>query len=259
MEVFIIILRLKMICFPTILKSSRIINPDLLDIPKSADEVKSAIVYVYLNYVHYCQELGVEFMANYYTPKTSLWTHWSVPNVRTRSWLYTIICRNVSVPGIISPNPGYWGYHDRYSYDRYWKCFRMVPERGERRFWGKYETFPGILYEWSLLTTDVVRKIQMFQKHFFRAASFFIIMESTVRMNLLNTNILLRTNIFIGNKHFVAVNFICRHKKEPLSERSLKVLSILEGKWHFLMPTIISLCLYYSPGCKKKSKLLIII
>ena len=45
------------------------INPDLLDIPKSADEVKSAIVYVYLNYVHYCQELGVEFMANYYTPK----------------------------------------------------------------------------------------------------------------------------------------------------------------------------------------------
>ena len=41
------------------------INPDLLDIPKSADEVKSAIVYVYLNYVHYCQELGVEFMANY--------------------------------------------------------------------------------------------------------------------------------------------------------------------------------------------------
>lgn len=38
------------------------INPDLLDIPKSADEVKSAIVYVYLNYVHYCQELGVEFI-----------------------------------------------------------------------------------------------------------------------------------------------------------------------------------------------------
>ena len=45
------------------------INPDLLDIPRSADEVKSAIVYVYLNYVHYCQELGVEFMANYYTPE----------------------------------------------------------------------------------------------------------------------------------------------------------------------------------------------
>ena len=48
------------------------INPDLLDIPKSADEVKSAIVYVYLNYVHYCQELGVEFMANYYTPNQDI-------------------------------------------------------------------------------------------------------------------------------------------------------------------------------------------
>ena len=30
---------------------------------------KQTIFYVYLNYVHYCQELGVEFMANYYTPK----------------------------------------------------------------------------------------------------------------------------------------------------------------------------------------------
>ena len=29
----------------------------------------------------------------------------------------------------------------------------------------------------------------MFQKHFFRTASFFIIMDSTVRMNLLKTNI----------------------------------------------------------------------
>ena len=51
------------------------INPDLLDIPKSADEVKSAIVYVYLNYVHYCQELGVEFMANYYTRTTFYLQH----------------------------------------------------------------------------------------------------------------------------------------------------------------------------------------
>lgn len=45
------------------------INPDLLDLPLDAEEAKSAIIYVYLNYVHYCEELGVEFMSNYYTPK----------------------------------------------------------------------------------------------------------------------------------------------------------------------------------------------
>ena len=45
------------------------INPDLLDMPENPDEAKQAIIYVYLNYVHYCQKLGVEFMANYYTPK----------------------------------------------------------------------------------------------------------------------------------------------------------------------------------------------
>ncbi len=45
------------------------IDPDLLDVPATAAEVKEAIIYVYLNYVHYCQELGVDFMANYYTPK----------------------------------------------------------------------------------------------------------------------------------------------------------------------------------------------
>ncbi len=45
------------------------IDPDLLDVPATAAEVKEAIIYVYLNYVHYCQELGVDFMSNYYTPK----------------------------------------------------------------------------------------------------------------------------------------------------------------------------------------------
>ena len=45
------------------------INPDLLDLPRDSREAKETIIYVYLNYVHYCQELGVEFMANYYTPK----------------------------------------------------------------------------------------------------------------------------------------------------------------------------------------------
>lgn len=45
------------------------INPDLLDLPKDTGEAKQTIIYVYMNYVHYCEDLGVEFMSNYYTPK----------------------------------------------------------------------------------------------------------------------------------------------------------------------------------------------
>ena len=45
------------------------INPDLLDMPRNAAEAKAAIIQVYLNYVHYCQDLGVEFMSNYWAPK----------------------------------------------------------------------------------------------------------------------------------------------------------------------------------------------
>ena len=80
------------------------INPDLLDIPKSADEVKSAIVYVYLNYVHYCQELGIEFMANYYTPKNQslnplIRTERPYPIVTVHNYLQKCIGA-----GIISPN-----------------------------------------------------------------------------------------------------------------------------------------------------------
>ena len=44
------------------------INPDLLDLPSNAEEAKTTIIHVYLNYVEYCKELGIEFMANYYTP-----------------------------------------------------------------------------------------------------------------------------------------------------------------------------------------------
>ena len=44
-------------------------NPDYLDLPGNAEEAKTAIIRVYLNYVHYCRELGVAFMSNYYTPK----------------------------------------------------------------------------------------------------------------------------------------------------------------------------------------------
>ena len=45
------------------------INPDLLDIPNSVEEAKIAVIRVYLNYVEYCEELGVEFMTGYYDPK----------------------------------------------------------------------------------------------------------------------------------------------------------------------------------------------
>lgn len=45
------------------------INPDYLDLPHDEADAKKTIIYVYLNYVRYCKELGVEFMSNYYTPK----------------------------------------------------------------------------------------------------------------------------------------------------------------------------------------------
>lgn len=45
------------------------INPDLLDVPENKDEAKIAIIRVYLNYVEYCKELGVEFMSGYYDTK----------------------------------------------------------------------------------------------------------------------------------------------------------------------------------------------
>lgn len=45
------------------------INPDRLDPPSTPAEAKETIIQVYLNYVAYCRELGVEFMAGYYDPK----------------------------------------------------------------------------------------------------------------------------------------------------------------------------------------------
>lgn len=45
------------------------IRPELLELPQNADEAKETIIQVYLNYVGYCRELGVEFMSGYYNPK----------------------------------------------------------------------------------------------------------------------------------------------------------------------------------------------
>jgi len=55
------------------------INSDLLELPANADEAKTAIILVYLNYAEYCRELGVEFLSNYYTPKNQALN----PTIRT--------------------------------------------------------------------------------------------------------------------------------------------------------------------------------
>lgn len=43
-------------------------DPGLLEIPPNTEAAKEAIVGVYLNYAAYCKELGVDFIAGYYTP-----------------------------------------------------------------------------------------------------------------------------------------------------------------------------------------------
>ena len=45
------------------------IDPDLLEMPQNTMDARNTIVEVYLNYVKYCRELGVEFIAGYYTPR----------------------------------------------------------------------------------------------------------------------------------------------------------------------------------------------
>lgn len=82
------------------------INPDLLDLPSNKEEAKEAIIYVYLNYVHYCQELGVEFMANYYTPKNQslnplIRTERPYPIVTVRNYLQK--CMDAGIVVLNSP------------------------------------------------------------------------------------------------------------------------------------------------------------
>ena len=45
------------------------INPDPLELPEDVAGVKKGIIEVYMNYVKYCRELGVEFMSGYYDTK----------------------------------------------------------------------------------------------------------------------------------------------------------------------------------------------
>lgn len=45
------------------------IDPGLLELPGSVAGVKKGIIQVYMNYVRYCRQLGVEFIAEYYDTK----------------------------------------------------------------------------------------------------------------------------------------------------------------------------------------------
>lgn len=55
------------------------VNPALLDMPQNKEEAITAIVGVYLNYASYCKELGVDFVAGYYTPRNQALN----PDIRT--------------------------------------------------------------------------------------------------------------------------------------------------------------------------------
>lgn len=55
------------------------INPELLDLPMNKQSAIDAIIEVYLNYASYCEELGVDFIAGYYTPRNMALN----PDIRT--------------------------------------------------------------------------------------------------------------------------------------------------------------------------------
>ena len=81
------------------------INPDLLDLPANADEAKDTIIYVYLNYVHYCEDLGVEFMSNYYTPKNQslnplIRTERPYPIITVQNYLKKVIDAGIIHPDL---------------------------------------------------------------------------------------------------------------------------------------------------------------
>lgn len=54
-------------------------NSALLDTPKNKQEAIDGIVGIYLNYVAHCKELGVDFVAGYYTPHNQALN----PDIRT--------------------------------------------------------------------------------------------------------------------------------------------------------------------------------
>lgn len=81
------------------------INPDLLDLPADAADAKETIIYVYMNYVRYCEELGVEFMSNYYTPKNQslnplIRTERPYPIITVQNYLQKCIASGIINPAL---------------------------------------------------------------------------------------------------------------------------------------------------------------
>lgn len=87
-------------------------NSALLEPPKNTEEAKEAIVGVYLNYVKYCEELGVDFIAGYYTPRNqalnpTIRTERPYPIVTVQNYLEkaveaNAIRLNLSIPEIVT-------------------------------------------------------------------------------------------------------------------------------------------------------------
>ena len=98
------------------------INPDLLDLPENAEDAKRTIIQVYLNYVSYCKELGVEFMAGYYDTKNQALnpvsrTERPYPIVTVQNYVEKAIKRRKD-----SDERGNRGIYHGHSYDRDRKC-----------------------------------------------------------------------------------------------------------------------------------------
>ena len=76
------------------------VNGHILNNPSSVDEAIHSIIEVYLNYVKYCEELGVEFLSNYYTPKNEalnphLRTERAYPIVTVQHYLEDLLAQGM--------------------------------------------------------------------------------------------------------------------------------------------------------------------
>ena len=86
------------------------------------DGVKEGIIQVYMNYVKYCRELGVEFMSEYYDTKNqainaAIRMERPYPIVTVQNYV-----EKAEQAGIVSLNESIDGIYDRYQDDRDRKC-----------------------------------------------------------------------------------------------------------------------------------------
>ena len=201
-----------MICFPTILKSSRILTQIFLIYQRVLMKLNLPL---YMSTWIMCiiaRNSALNLWRIIILRKTSLWTHWSVPNVRTRSWLYTIICRNVSVPESfpririlrISRQIFVWSLLEMFS-NGAWKRGTQIL----REIWN---------VPWNLIWMEssnnwCCTKNTNVSKAFFSCSIIFYHYGINSQDEFIKDKYFIENKHFIGNKHFVAVNFICRHKK----------------------------------------------